>query len=443
MRKIAYWQLLLLLLSAFWGNALRAQSLYEITFKAADVNYTGFLVYFNEQDAYMRIAYTYENKYNVVNVNYHSVTGQSDGYNYFIMLGADPTFITENKQGNSYNPDHFIWVWNDTEHADLPYVTDDPDFNEEHMILCTSYKELDAKVLTDTYLRQFFASNEQQYIALRKMQMAATGQNQQANNQQSQQNQQANGNAKMHLILCVNTDIADIGQSCAVDQRAMELEFREISKAIGIPFEQHIINGQKFTKENTEQTIANLKVGKNDIVVFYYSGHGFRWSNQSDQYPQLDMRYSDYTPLSEKTALPLSAVYNSIVAKGGRLNVVMSDCCNSDIGRNQITSHTFMAGRSFQGAEIDKLRKLFLNSSGNLIFTGSSPGEYAWCNVNGGFFTLSFIQALKEEVGYMRSEAPNWNHLIQQTLRSTQYKSKSCNGCKPQNPVFSSKIAQR
>jgi hypothetical protein len=155
------------------------------------------------------------------------------------------------------------------------------------------------------------------------------------------------------------------------------------------------------------------------------------------------MRYSEYTQLSENTTLSLSQVYNSIVGKGGRLNLVMSDCCNSDVGRNQFTSTTFMASRSFQGAEISKLKKLFLDSNGTLIFTGSSPGQYAWCNSNGGFFTLSFLQSLKEEIGYMRTEAPSWQKIIQNTNKNTNYKIKNCNGCQTQTPLHYIKISQK
>lgn len=422
-------------------STLKGQSLYELTFEAENVLYTGFLVYFNEQDAYMRVGYTYNRQYNVVDVRYQSATGQEDGYNYFVMIGSNPRFITNTAKGQKYNPDHILWVWNDKEDAGLPYITDDPNFDETHLQRCKSYREIKATDLTDSYLRAFFRTDEPEFKALQKMRNAATG-TASTNTNTNNNNNNTSTAAKLHLVLFINTDIPDIGQSCSVDQRVMETEFKEISKAVGLPFQKYILNGDKFTKANAEKTLQELQVGRNDVVIFYYSGHGFRWSNQTDRYPQLDMRYSEYTPLSEKTSLALSDVAKIISNKGGRLNIVMSDCCNSDIGRNQMTSTTFMASRAFQGAEIEKLKMLFLRSSGTLTIAGSGPGEYAWCNVNGGFFTLSFIQALKEEIGYMRNDTPSWEHIAQNAVKSTQYKSKSCNGCKPQNPFYNARISQ-
>lgn len=423
----------------FSQNA-QAQSLYEITFEAADVKYTGFLVYFNEQDAYMRIGYTYDGRYNVVDVKYTSVAEEADGYNSFVMIGSNPTFITEAPEDARYNPDHFVWVWSEDYYHNEPYVTDDPHFNEENLFLASSYKEIKAKDLTESYLRQFFGSGEDQYKALLRMNVAVTNPTTQTNTGGSTGVDASK--STLHLLMVVNTEIPDIGQSCSVDKRIVETEFREISRAIGMPFKKYEVVGEQFTKANVEKALGEMAVGKSDVVVFYYSGHGFRFSDQTDSYPQLDMRFSEYTRMSEATALSLSTVYNNIVGKGGRLNLVMSDCCNSDVGRNQFTSTTFMAGRSFQGAEITKLRKLFLESSGTLLFSASSPGELAWCNINGGFFTLSFMQALKEEIGYMRSDKPNWQNIIANTSKNTKYKISTCNGCKPQTPVHYVKITQ-
>jgi hypothetical protein len=432
------------------ANKLSAQSLYEIVFEAGDISYKGFLVYFNEEDAYIRIGYHDNKKYNVVDVKYKSITEKSGDFNTFVMIGSDPTYITKADKGVTYNPDHFIWVWNDKYQHDEPYVTDDPHFHEDNMVLAKSYREITKKDLTESYLRQFFGSGEEQYKALLRMGTSGgttttTAQNnttQTTNNQTNTNTQNSVTSATLHLVLAVNTEIPDIGRSCSVDQKAMETEFKEISKAIGMPFKKYVVAGEEFTKANLEKTLANLKVASNDVVIFYYSGHGFRWSDQTDSYPQLDMRYSEYTKLSANTSVSLSSVYHAITGKNARLNLIMGDCCNSDIGRNQFTNSSFMASRSFQGAEIEKLKRLFLQSKGNLMFSGSSPGEFAWCNVNGGFFTLSFLQALKEEIGFMRNDSPSWEHIVQNTKKNTQYKISNCNGCQRQTPVSYIKINQ-
>ncbi|NJL13437.1 MAG: caspase family protein [Microscillaceae bacterium] len=419
----------------FWAATLPAQLLYEMTFEAHDISYKGFMVYFNEQEAYMRVGYTYEQDYNVVNVKYTTLTGVEEGYNYLVMVGQDPSFITDSPD-YEYNPDHFIWVWNEDNGNELPYVTDDPEFNEDRLILCKSFREINPDELTESYLNQFFAKSEPDFSALMRLRTGA---------EQVETHTQPSlaTNAKMHLVLLVNTEIPDIGQSCGADQRTVEVEFREIARAMDIPFEKYVVNGEKFTKANAENALRGLQVGNNDVVVFYYSGHGFRWSDQTDKFPQLDMRFSEYTPLSASTSLALSDVGRLLSSKGARLNLLLSDCCNSDIGRNQLTNTTFMTARSFQGAEIAKLKKLFINSKGTLLFAGSSPGEFAWCNLSGGFFTLSFIQALKEEIGYLRNENPSWEHIVQNTVRSTQYKVQNCNGCQPQKPTYSLNIANQ
>ena len=64
-----------------WLNAFNAaaQNLYEIKFTDPDKNtYKGFMVYFNEKECYMRVAYTVDKKYSVVNVDYTSTNVTED-----------------------------------------------------------------------------------------------------------------------------------------------------------------------------------------------------------------------------------------------------------------------------------------------------------------------------------------------------------------------------
>ena len=180
----------------------------------------------------------------------------------------------------------------------------------------------------------------------------------------------------------------------------------------------------------------SLSPGSNDIVIFFYSGHGFRWSNQSDQYSNMDFRYNPYTQISNETCMTLSEVSDIIASKGARLNISLADCCNSDIGVNSRSAEKFLASRSDPNYDEKKLAKLFLNSRGSIKSCAASPGEVSWCNESdGGFFMFSFYQAFHEEVGYL-SDDPKWEDIIDNTKKYAAYKTTSgCNGCSVQNAV--------
>lgn len=432
-----------------------SQSLYEIQFSAQRVKYKGFLVYFNEEDAYMRIGYTVNNVYNVVHVEYTSTSGQEDGYNYFVMQGENPQFITSTARNQSYNPDHFVWVWDEKTKGDMPFVTDDPNFSEESLKRVDSYRELKVSELTDSYLNEFFGKDDDEYIAFQKMRNNATGghiannnANQQTQQQQQQQQQQQNtnyGKAKLHLVILANTSIGDIGESCETDSRNITKEFEDIAGALKADFRKYEIKGTSFTKTNAMQVLNGLTPSSNDIVIFYYSGHGFRWSDQTDPYPQMDIRASPYTKLTAETTISVSSVYNLLEKKGARLNIVITDCCNSDIGINKMTETHFLAGRSYQTPEIEKLQKLFLATKGNIIVTSSSAGQVSWSNsVNGGFFTLSFLQAFHEEISYLKHQEPSWDNILKKSQANTVQKTDSgCRNCTVQNPVYYTKISKR
>ena len=431
-----------------------SQSLYEIQFSAGGAKYKAFLVYFNEDDAYMRIAYHYNEKYNVVEVDYTSVSGKEDGYNYFVMKGENPRFITENTGSRatrqSYNPDHFVWVWDEKTKGEKPFVTDDPNFSEESLKRVDSYKELKVSELTDAYLNEFFGTGEEAYVAFQNMRKneleTHVAQEHYDNNTVQQQQQEANyGSSKMHLVMLVNSSIGDIGASCETDSRNMSKEFEDIAAALKVDFRKYEIKGSSFTKENAMKVLNGLNPGSNDIVVFYYSGHGFRWSDQTDAYPQMDIRASPYTKISAETTLSVSSVYNLLDKKGARLNIVITDCCNSDIGVNKMTETSFLAGRSYQTPHIEKLQKLFLATKGNLIVTSSSAGQVSWSNsVNGGFFTLSFLQAFHEEISYLKTQEPSWDNILKKSHANTVNKTDTgCRNCTTQNPVYYTKISKR
>ena len=422
--------LLAVLFFCLQQQTVRSQILYKVNFHDKNYGaYEGLLVYFNESRSYMRVAYySQDNKYNVVNVDYKSSTGTYyDGSSYFYMSGSNPKFITENPNKYTYNPDYFIWRKGATEmNWNTPYTSDDPKLNVANEIPVDSFYQLNPLTLSETFLRKFFWANESEFFALKKIcgldNTVVTP---------------VTSNAKLHLVIVANTLIGDIGPSCTSDRDKLDYEFKSIAEAMGVGYAKYIADGNNFNKTYVQSMLNGFQPGKNDIVVFVYRGHGFRWNNQTDIYPMMDLRTSNYINIEAKTTLGLSEVYNTIKNKGARLNLILADCCNNNVGINQMTSFSFLNSQADNKPDVSKLKRLFMTSRGTLISAAARAGEYSWANPFGGFYTLSFLQAMKEKISYMNNSTYSWNDIITYTTKLAKDKSSPalCSNCTLQTGV--------
>lgn len=248
--------------------------------------------------------------------------------------------------------------------------------------------------------------------------------------------------AKLHVVMVANTLVTDIGGSCTVDKDNVVRQFDVIAAELDIEIEKTIIDGTNFNKDYVRQQLSNLNPSSNDIVVFMYSGHGYRWSDQSSDYPQLDLRYSNYQSVSESTSYNLATIYNTIKNKGARLNIVIGDCCNSDIGVTSRDGEFSLASRNYntQG-KIERLKKLFLESEGNLIVAAAKPNQTSCGNSrDGGYYISSFFSSLTKETSQLETGNPSWKNLIDRSLESAFYKTQNLRGCTPQNGIYYSSI---
>jgi len=448
-----------------------SQTFYELQFHDnTGIPYLGFMVYYGENNCYLRVAFSQGDVYNVVNVEYESKTGNENGTNYQLLVGKNPTYITENPTQLGYNPEHFIWFWNDSISSEIPFFTDDPDFKPENIREVDNFSELHLDQLSEEYLHQFYNADEPDYLSFVN---ALNNQNSQADqdhqyNQyyQNDQNNQINQNnhinqndqninttrpdtalAKpvLHLIIAANTSISNIGLSCTIDMKNFKSDFEGIAEALGINIQEYFVSDNSFSKQNVLDEIAKVNPAANDIVIFLYSGHGIRYDNQTDSYPQLDLRLNSFQDLNDATSLSLSTVYSSLVSKGARLTLVLSNCCNSKLGINQVTSSSFLSTMSNQNYNKSNLAKLILNSSGSLIATAASPGEYAWCNdSNGSYFVNGFLQSFYQEISFLNTKTPDWDGILTNAIASAKSATSpaSCPSCKVQNGLMSSKISK-
>ena len=232
---------------------------------------------------------------------------------------------------------------------------------------------------------------------------------------------------KMWAILVADTYDESIGGDDACDNLALNKELKAIAQCLGIEVSiTNITANRAYNKRNLANAISNLHPGKNDIVFFCFNGHGFRWDDQKDMYPNICMIgpnsdvYGNYVATTD--------IYNAIKNKGARLSVVITDCCNSKYGEyGPRQKENTLFSRSHTKVSKKRMSELFLGTKGSILATAAKPGEYAWSfEGTGSAFTSSFISQLRKEVSAARTDNPSWQRLIDNAIESARKKTTTC-----------------
>ncbi|HYM93072.1 MAG TPA: caspase family protein, partial [Chitinophagaceae bacterium] len=268
-------------------------------------------------------------------------------------------------------------------------------------------------------------------------------------------------NIRLHLLVVADTLDAEIGSSCRRDmQRTVEM-FKTLTDYLGIKFLPNIICGKEYSKANVQEAINALNPAANDIVVFYYSGHGFRTPEKARPFPNLKLKnfrnlrenFRDSVSWIRKDrqdnitySLNIEDIFNLIRKKGARMNLVLSDCCNNDIFSTNATGTKpgKTKGSGVEWSE-DNIRTIFLNKSPmSILMTAASSGERASSNNSfGGFFSYFFKMSMENYCSKLKTN-PTWDEILQDAKSQTTNKANHTYCDKPyipanicqQNPVY-------
>lgn len=203
---------------------------------------------------------------------------------------------------------------------------------------------------------------------------------------------------KFHEIVFCNTIDSKIGATCEVDERRILSEIGSIAESVGYEPVEYVYSGEKCSKENLMSVLNSLNCSTNDVVLFYYSGHGIHANgNMEDKFPQMCLKYS-YR--DQANFVPVKVANEIITRKNPRLSIIMSDCCNDidKYGGVSVKSNLQSRGITIlKKSVIDNYRRLFVSSKGNVVATGCKLGQTSGCTMQdniGGFFTYFFCEEL-------------------------------------------------
>lgn len=220
-----------------------------------------------------------------------------------------------------------------------------------------------------------------------------------------------NSNAKtIRAVAFCNTNDAKIGQAAVVSHDMFNNELSNLAYLLNYEYDFVDFVGNECSKENLERKISSITSTPEDIIVFYYFGHGTRAEGQTSPFPQMCLKYEIY---DQDKFVPVQYVINRLEKQPAHLKLIVSMCCNNVVGgvSPKNTMCEAMGPTSLNRINIENYKKLFNDFTGTLAITGSEPGQYSWCNSQyGGIFDVVFWAAM-EAVGNNQLSA-DWNTIF-------------------------------
>lgn len=228
---------------------------------------------------------------------------------------------------------------------------------------------------------------------------------------------------KIHLIIFAATDDYSVGSGIQQTFNQVKEEFYIIEQECGLELVEHYFDGSKFTVQEFEEfmhqfyTTNKFMVSSEDILVFYYIGHGSESFMHNNNWPNLllkTIKSADDIPESMELVTVsknlTTDVYEKLLDLGAKFTLVIGDACNNQVNEIGTLNSAREPNISFnqkRNRTAPQYKKLFNNASGSMLVSSSSRGEEANISLShGGLFSIFFINSLKD------NSATTWENLL-------------------------------
>ena len=243
---------------------------------------------------------------------------------------------------------------------------------------------------------------------------------------------------RLHLLAAMDTRDRFLGQGAQAAMQVIQDQFSAAAKSIGYEYKSTILSGESFKKANLEKTLNELTIGESDIIVFYYFGHGFRYTNHTTRFPSCFVGKNGIDH-PDQAAYALTDIYQTLVDKKARLTLVFAECCNNEIGiPAPIDSYVASWPMSVNFASKDRYKALFLENQGSILLASSDQGQASWATSTGGYFLDSFMDAFQYQVSTGNTKPVSWDSLLEDTKLRVRKVASSKN--RIQEPIYTIQI---
>lgn len=213
--------------------------------------------------------------------------------------------------------------------------------------------------------------------------------------------------AELYAFFVGDFHSLDIQQASRTDLKNMHEEAQRIAKYGNYKLKASFYAEEKKTGSKLLKALKKLAPQKEDMVLFYFSGHGYRPSKgYKNAWPYLDFP-------SEKHGMSYNDVINHIANLNPGFTLLIADCCNWTIPYG-LGNPPLLKGcipKSASEKQVKKnYKKLFCDSKGVIAIAGAQAGQASYCKSYGSFYTLSFLTGLHEVI--QRQTDVSWQSIL-------------------------------
>ncbi|MBK8699446.1 MAG: caspase family protein [Saprospiraceae bacterium] len=214
-------------------------------------------------------------------------------------------------------------------------------------------------------------------------------------------------NIKAVLVICdhyITPENNKIAQSLRVDMGTVSQVLDILEKRKIATVQKTVLQGTKATMANIVNTMKALQSGTNDIVFYYFSGHGLMEKGKT------------YMLTADEKYLGREEIANIMSAKSARLKMLITDACSNDIDGLSASRSISKGNQQIEAGAFDEIyRDLFLGYQGMMHLSASTEGELAWSNDQfGGFFTYHFFKE-----GLIKKPVNDWHKIFNDAKEKT------------------------
>lgn len=232
---------------------------------------------------------------------------------------------------------------------------------------------------------------------------------------------------RLLLLIVASTNDAKVGKSAVVDAKNVIKTFTDVADFLNLKTVVDSVYGNNYGRASVEKALKKLNAIQRptDIVIFYYSGHGFTDSLKPKMnYPFLDLLDPQQKPRPSPydSTLNIEDIYTRIKNKPGRFKLVISDCCNDKIVRLQKDSIVPQpVKKDVVSAKWNwpNVYNLFMKERFSMLVTSASKGEGALGeDIKGGVYTNALLSTLRTNL-FEDKPNPVWAKILAEAQKQT------------------------